>query len=674
MKISLNWLKEYIALSGSPEKLAERLTMAGQEVEKIHSQNGDTVFELEVTPNRPDCLNYLGIGREFSAIFDKPLKALKIKNLKMPTTKCAITIEDKSACPHYAGTIVQNISVKESPDWLKRHLTSAGMRSINNVVDITNFCLMESGQPLHAFDYNKLEGGKIIVRWAKPGETIVTLDGVERRLDSSILVIADEKRPVAIAGIMGGQGTEVSAQTKNILLESAYFDPTIIRWASRKLALSTDSSYRFERGVDKPSVSLGAQRALNFILDLAGGTLQAYTNLGTLKKVSDKKPITVSLSEVNNRLGASFTSKKSHAILSRLGCTVKTVSKDILKVTPPSFRNDLKTPVDFIEELARITGYDAMPSSLMSVKAVHAQADKKLNLKKKLRNLLLAQGFNEVISYTMTDQKSLAKTNLDVHDNLKVKNPLSQDQEIMRPHIWPSILKIISTNINHGQRDFKLFEIGKEYFESGERTVVALALSGHYVHDWQQGKREFNFYDMKGAVESILNFTLFARADFNQTENQVLKKNESAKAVVNGRSIAILGQVSDDVLNRWDIKYKNIYLAWIDFEELAEHYENVKRFYPTPEYPAITRDISIAIKQDLDFSKVRALVMRQSGEFLTDVKFLEEYTGEKIQAGYRGIVFSLTFQSSERTLREDEINGIHDRICKALVELGAIRR
>ena len=292
MKISLKWLKEYVSIAASPEKLAQKLTLAGLEAEKINAGavGGDTILELEITPNRPDCLSYLGIAREVAALFNRALKEPKTPNLKFPRLKPDIVLLDKKGCRRYVGTLLKDVKIAESPDGLKRHLNAIGIRAINNAVDITNFCLLETGQPLHAFDYDRLQGGRIIVRRAKAGEKIATIDGVERSLDPSILVIADEKRPVAIAGIIGGKETEVTPKTKNILLESAYFDPVTIRRAARKLGLASDSSYRFERGVDIAQVKSAAQRALSLMKDLSGGRIGAHQDLWVGKEKIRPKP------------------------------------------------------------------------------------------------------------------------------------------------------------------------------------------------------------------------------------------------------------------------------------------------------------------------------------------------------------------------------------------------
>ncbi len=674
MKISLTWLKEYISIKISPEKLAGKLTMAGLEVERIaRAVGGDTHFELEVTPNRPDCLNYLGIARELSAIFNLSLKFPKIKSCKLPKQKTNITIEDPKSCFRYIGTLIQNVNIAPSPNWLKRHLASMGSRAINNVVDLTNFCLFETGQPLHAFDFDKLHGGKIIVRRAKPGETLVTIDGIERKLDPSILVIADADRPVAIAGIMGGKATEVTASAKNILLESAYFDPVIIRRGARSLGLSSDSSYRFERGVDQSGAPNGSARAAALILALAGGSISAYRDLLLSKEKLTKKEIRLSLEQINARLGATLTSKQCQNVLEKLGCRVTLGHKKFLHVVPPGFRNDLKCEVDLIEEIARVIGYDRLPLSLPQIRISSLARNSQRNFKQKLSTILISQGFQEVITYTMIDRKALSKTKLDFLQALEVKNPLSREQEIMRPSLWPGLLTTIQLNMNRGQKDLRLFEIGKEYSLDGEKEVLALCLIGRSSADWRRARQEAGFYDLKGVAESLLGKE--QEISFAPMEHAIFKSAQCARILGDGQPLGVLGLVSEAVLNQWDIKYKNIYLAEFNISAVCNISLRVKEYRPIPEYPAMTRDVSLAVKHEISFEQIRQIIIRHGTEFLTSVKFLEQYLGEKLPAGYRGLVFSLTFQAADKTLREEAVSSIHDQICQALVsELGAIRR
>ncbi|MCK5581533.1 MAG: phenylalanine--tRNA ligase subunit beta, partial [Candidatus Omnitrophica bacterium] len=372
MKISITWLNDYIKTGVPVDRLIHKLTMAGLEVEKTETVAGDTVLELEITPNRPDCLNMLGMAREVSAILNKTVKKPSLPEIKYPKEKCPVEIVDKEGCTRYIGTVIKDVKVAKAPQAMQQRLAAIGLRPINNIVDITNFCLMETGQPLHAFDYDKLEGGKIIVRRAKKGETIITIDGELRELDPSVLVIADAKRPVAIAGVMGGQETEVTGKTKNILLESAYFDPVLIRRAARKSGLSSDSSYRFERGVDFQMVENGCTRAIALIQELAGGEIEQRQDLCLAKKKKVGKAVTVSLAQINGLLGAALTTTQCKTILKKLEFDV--VSKkgqplpgdrpQILKVTPPTFRNDIHQAVDVVEEVARVVGYDNLPLSL----------------------------------------------------------------------------------------------------------------------------------------------------------------------------------------------------------------------------------------------------------------------------------------------------------------------
>lgn len=675
MKISLTWLKEYISIKVPPEKLAEKLTMAGLEVEKISSGavGGDTHLELEITPNRPDCLNYLGLAREISAIFNSNLKFPKNKPFKFPKQKTDITIEDPKSCSRYIGTFIQNVNIAQSPDWLKRHLESMGSRAINNAVDITNFCLFETGQPLHAFDFDKLQGGKIIVRRARQDETIVTLDGIERKLDPSILVIADARRPVAIAGIMGGKETEVTEKTKNILLESAHFDPIVIRRGGRLLGLSSDSSYRFERGVNKFGVETASLRATALILECAGGSLAAHRDLFISNQKSVKKEIFLPLEEINNRLGSALTMQKCRMVLEKLGCSVLIKNKNVFKVVPPDFRNDFKTNVDAIEEIARIVGYDQLPSSLPSLRISSMAENPKRAFKQNLSRLLQSQGFHETITYTMMDRKALSKTKLDFLKTLEIKNPLSSEQEILRPSLLPGLLSTIQLNLNRGQKDLRLFEIGKEYSSSGEKEILALCATGIQSPDWRKPKQDVNFYDLKGAVENLLPDP--KEIMFKPAQHPVFKSPQCAEIFVGEQALGVLGLVSDDVLKQWDIKHKNIYLAELNLEPLFKLLSATLRYRPIPEYPAITRDISLALRHEISFEEIRQIIARHGTEHLASIKFLEQYLGDKIPQGCRGLVVSLTFQSFQKTLREEEVNQIYEKISAALTsELGAVRR
>ena len=411
MKVSFTWLKEYVPCGLSPEKLAHRLTMAGMEVKKIEQRGHDAVFEIEVTPNRPDCLNLLGIAREAAAILKTTVRVPKITKIVKPKMRCDITVDDRHGCQRYIGTLMTGVRVASSPSWLKNRLASVGIRPVNNIVDITNFCLLETGQPMHAFDYNSLGGKKIVVRRARQNEKIVTIDGQERTLGSSVLVIADSNRPVAIAGVMGGKETEVTERTADILLESAYFDPVLTRRAARSVGLSTDASYRFERGVDFEMVARAVDRAVSLITQIAGGSVSAYTDTVTGKQKKAARPIGITLAEINGLLGSHLGITQCGSILRKLGFSVTARASGRLTAVPPSFRDDIKQPVDIVEEIARIIGYDNLPVRLPVIKA-NAVADKRRDFSRSIKNALVRIGFDEAIGYSLVAGTALKKCRL----------------------------------------------------------------------------------------------------------------------------------------------------------------------------------------------------------------------------------------------------------------------
>jgi len=683
MKISLNWLKDYVTPGISSDKLIHKLTMAGLEVEKVSSVNGDTVYELEITPNRPDCLSMLGMAREVAAILNKTRKFPKIKKRTWPKQKCDIEIADKQACSRYIGTLIEGVSIKRAQDGFTKRLSVLGMRPVNNVVDITNFCLMETGQPLHAFDYDKLIGGKIVVRRARKGEKIVTIDDTERELDPSILIIADAKCPVAIAGIMGGKGTEVTSKTKNILLESAYFDSVLIRRASRKLGLSSDSSYRFERGVDYSMVEDGANRAINLILESAKGTITRRSDVAAAGRKTKKTQITISKDQINASVGASLTATQCKNILTKLDFHVTSSKAGVFKVTPPSFRKDVSENVDIVEEVARIIGYDNLPLSFPQIKTSAILSDSKRNVRRQVRELFLAQGFDEVITYTMINRKSLEVSNQGDVQGVAIFNPLTQDQEIMRPSILPSLLSIVLSNVNRGQKNIKFFETGKIYTEKGERDVLGAVMTGLRADDWRQTKKDnVDYYDLKGALEQTFERIGIKRGkiQFQSHQEAYFDAGQSAAIIVGGKRIGVIGKISEDVLEGWGIKQRGVFFAQIDMEDIYGRTKTPHKYKPISEFPAISRDISLAVKTGVTVHDIEGAIYKtvhaQDRIVLTDVRFIEKYEGDKIPKEHRGLVFSLTYRSRlAKTLRDEEVVQVHNEVCDVLVkDLGVIRR
>ena len=681
MKLSLNWLKDYIDTKLSSDELIERLTMAGLEVESVETIGGDTVLEIEITPNRPDCLNVLGLAREIGAITDKAVKVL-VAGKEIPLTslykkeekKNLVQVEDQKDCSRYVGTLIKDVQIKDAPREMQLRLEAIGIKSINNVVDITNFVLMETGQPLHAFDYDKLSGGKIVVRRAQEGESIVTLDGVERKLDPSILVIADDQKPVAIAGIMGGLETQITLGTKNILLESAHFDMGIIRRACRTLGLRSDSSYRFERNVNFANVLTGANRAAGLLLKQAGGRIVAREEVAVkVKSVAVK--IKVRTSDIESLLGTAITSIKVKTWLSKLGFKV-TVLGGILTVRVPDHRADVGQDVDVIEEIARMIGFDRLPSSMPVIKAVNIPVDKRpREIKDAARRVLTAGGIDEIITHNMINSKMLAKSNMAGIKAMRIFNPLNQDQELMRPSMLPSMLQAAVTNINRGQKDLRFFEIGKRYFLDGEKETLGVLLTGRRSNDWRLSKKDtVDIFDLKGLLQRICQ-SLGIKPVYETNQLAALDPCCSASMMYNGKYLGALGKVDRKILNSWDIKNQDIYFAGLHLDELYPMPSLTLKYQPISEFPAVGRDVSLAVNKEVSFKQVEEICRHHGGEILKTVNFIEQYLGEKIPSGQKGLVFSCHYQSNIRTLREDEVTSVHERILQALTkDLNATRR
>ena len=674
MKLSLNWLRDYIDPKLSTDALIERLTMAGLEVEAVESIGGDTVLELEITPNRPDCLNILGLAREIGAITGNAVKSPKIKTPKAVLLKNLIQIENKNDCSRYIATLIRNVNISDAPQAMKLRLQALGINAINNAVDITNFVLMEIGQPLHAFDYDKLASGKIVVRKAKEGESIVTLDGVERKLNPSTLVIADAEKPVAIAGVMGGRDTQITAATKNILLESAHFEMGIIRRACRSLGLRSDSSYRFERNVNFDGVLTGANRATDLLLELTGGQLSGRAEVSTKTKTVDTK-IKVKIADIESLLGVSVTAPKVKAWLARLGFKV-TAGAGALTVTPPSNRADVQYNVDVIEEIARMIGFDHLPSKMPVIKAVNIPVDKRpREIKDKIRRILMAASIDEIITHNMINTKMLVKSNMADMKALRIFNPLNQDQELMRPSMLPSMLQAAVTNINRGQKDLRFFEIGKRYFLDGEKETLCVLLTGRRHHDWRASKKEtVEIFDLKGIVERILQSIGINPVYVNNTW-PALDASCATSMTFEGKYLGSFGKIDRKILNNWDIKNQDAYIAGIHLDEIYPMSATTIRFQAISEFPAIVRDVSLAVKKEITYKQIEDICKAQGGDILRSVQFIEQYLGDKIQGGYKGLVFSCQYQSNSRTLREEEVSAVHERILQTLIqELSAIRR
>ncbi|MDD2927248.1 MAG: phenylalanine--tRNA ligase subunit beta [Candidatus Omnitrophica bacterium] len=662
MKVTYNWLKEFVDIKIPAKQLADKLTMAGLEVVSLEEKAGDFVLEIEITSNRPDWLSVLGVAREVAAITRRELKA---KNPK-PKTKTAkgnlrIEIEDKRDCLCYTARIIRGIKVGPSPEWLRKRLELVGCRSVNNIVDITNYALLELGEPLHAFDLDKLNPGKIVVRRAKAGEKIATLDGQVRSLNNNVLVIADKAKAVAIAGVMGGKETEVTLDTRNILLEAAVFNPIVVRRCRQALGLQSESSYRFERGVDLGMVEQASLRAAQLIREYCFTQEVSFNSSGLVK--CKEGSVKLGMARATEVLGANIAPAKIKQTLSRLGFAVKQKAKNILDVGVPSSRPDVKLEVDLIEELARIFGYERIPVSLPAVKP-RVTANVKRALTSTVKEILVGLGLSEVITYSLTDKLTLNSLGLGVQP-IEILNPLSQEQEVLRPTLISGLGRAVSLNFNQKQEYVAIFEISNIFLGENkprEELTLGIALSGTKSFLLEQGrvKDEASFLNLKGIVE-----TIFARLGIR--DYVLHNQGSSAEIRIQDEKVGQMLSLSSQSLDRLNIKNKNVFMLELSLDKVSAFTRRDKKFIPLPRYPGIARDISFILKEGFSVQAIMVLLKEKGRPLLSEVRITDYYKGRQIPVGYRGLTLSCFYSSNERTLAENEIQPTHELLCAELV-------
>jgi len=671
MKAGYNWLKKYIDTDEGPEDLAKAFTMAGSEVESIEDAAGDKVLSFEITSNRPDCLNIIGLARELSAVYDKDLKVpgaeIGGSPGKGPGVECVI--EAGGLCPRYTARVITGVKVKPASDSVKKPIEALGMRPVNNIVDVTNFCLMETGQPMHAFDLDKIAGGRIIVREAGKGEKITTIDGVERKLEPGMLVIADADRPVAIAGVMGGRDTEVTASTRNILLESAYFDPLSVRRTARKLGLSTDSSYRFERGVDKAMVVPASDRAALMIADEAGGTICELHDAG--EALPERPQITFDIARAAEILGVPLERNDVERILTRLGLKVKGEDGTALTVQVPSFREDLRRAIDLVEEIARIHGYHNIPARVSKLVPQIERKTRARQVTDKVRQLMWGAGLREIMTYNMAGEEAVERLRGISPGPVKLKNPLSEELQYLVPQLVHGMLKTISWNINRQNRDLAFFEIGKTYAEKDgqkgflETQALCIGLTGAARKSWKEGNREADIFDLKGCVDLVMG-RLGLEAIFLPGELEEF--SACAELAIRGKEgmIGFAGEVKKPVLRGYDIE-QPVFICQVDLSAVQDAAVLENRYAPIPKFPFSTRDVSVLCDDSVAAGRLYEAMVSSGEETVREIELTDAYRGEKIPDGKVSYTYSIKYGSAARTLQDQEIEDAHARI-KALLE------
>jgi phenylalanyl-tRNA synthetase beta chain len=674
MKLSYEWLKEYVDIDAGPEEVAEKLTMSGSEVESIQDTGDDKVMSLEITSNRPDCLNIIGLAREVSTVFDKDLHLPEmavpegIPPGEGPQVKCVI--KDRKLCPRYTARIITDVCVSASSEKIKKRILPLGLRDVNNIVDVTNFCLMETGQPLHAFDLDRIKGGKIIIREAARGEKIVTIDEVERELEPGMLVIADSERPIAVAGIMGGKDTEVTEDTRNVLLESAYFDPISVRQTARTLGISSDSSYRFERGVDKNMISAASDRAAVLISEEAGGKICAFYDTGGFD--ADDVSIGFDVEKAEKILGISLDKERVKNILRRLGMMISGEEGTKMKASIPSFREDLRKEIDLVEEIARIYGYDNIPASIPKFVPQIKRKEHSHRVEEKLRELLPAAGLNEIMTYSLISESAAERFKAITEDIIEINNPLSEEQKILTPQLLDGMLRAISWNINRKNNDLGLFEIGKLYSRSGgkgpfrETPAMCIGLTGNLHKDWQDGERVADFYDLKGIIEMMLH-KLRLGSVFSGTSIKGLANCAEIKLADKNESIGFLAEVTPKTLDDYDIE-QNVYISQIRLDRIIENAALENRYRSIPRFPSSSRDVSILCDGSLAAADIYAVIAASGEELIRGIDLVDVYKGKQIPLDKKSLTYSIKYGMDTRTLTEEEIEAVHSKIKDALAQ------
>lgn len=637
----------------------------------------ETVFELEITPNRADCLCLIGVARELSAIFGRPLRrppAAFADPDKPPTDFPSIEVRDTVGCPRYTARIVRGLRVGPSPQWMQRRLTLAGVRPINNLVDITNYVLLETGQPLHAFDLARLRGGRVIVRRAAAGERMTTLDGIERQLDADMLVIADAEGPVALAGIMGGAGSEIVDSTTDVLIESACFQPSLIRATSRRLGLVSESSYRFARGVDVGGADFASRRAAALMAELAGGGsaggfVDVYPNPPASRRIRCR------VSRIAALTGAPAERERALAIFRGLELQAEADGDDVIAVTPPTFRGDLRAEEDLVEEYARIAGLDRVPAAPPRAQIVPDADDSAARALSAARRQWVALGLTEVLNYSLLAPALLRRFGLDDERMvIRLPNALSEEYSALRPSLLPQIVETLGRNRFRQLRDGAIFEIGRVFRRGAdgryeEETRTAVALMGAPGRPRLDQRRAVPAEEMwrwlRGLIERWCEALNAGAPEFTEAPHPVFAPGRSFALRLGGVAAGVAGIVRRDLAAEWRI-YEPVAAAELSLPPALAGVFRTRSSRPPPVYPASTRDIALIVDKRTRHADIIALVRRAAPPELESVELFDIYTGPGVPEGRKSMAYSLTWRSAERTLTDAEVDAFHQRVVEAL--------
>jgi phenylalanyl-tRNA synthetase beta chain len=695
MRLVLSWLREFVDVSAPVEEIAEQVGLRGFEVASIEKlDDGDAVIDFEITANRPDCLSVLGLAREVATVYDQPLvlpsaeagAKIALKPVTIGSSdRVTVTIEDPDLCPRYAAAAAE-VKIGTSPAWMTARLQAAGLRLISTIVDVTNYVNLELGQPLHAFDLAKLAGPEIRVRRAKPGETIRTLDGIDRKLESDMLVIADRDRAQAVAGVMGGAASEVSASTKTVVYESAYFKPASVRRTSKRLGLKTEASSRFERGADIGIQVVALQRAIALMEQIGAGTAIG-PSIDVYPQPRGPKTIHLRRDRLALLFGVSVPDVDVVRILRHLGLEVTATRGDNAgwDVIAPTFRVDLLREADLIEEVGRHYGFDRLDATFPAVTVAPPPPDPRIARDRLLRRVLTASGLSEAVTFGFIEAKAAEPFAAAGQPPIAVANPLSAKFDTLRPSLLPGLVDAVAHNRRHGRRDVRLFEIGTRFTADGETRGVAFAWTGNATDDhWSGGRREVDFFDVKGVAEAVCD-VLNVPIGVEPASEPYLAAGQTASLVVadgpsRGQQVGLVGQLQPAIADARGLPAKDrVLVGELHLDRLARaHVAGSDATRPLPRHPSVVRDLSIVVSDTLPAAIIRGTIQaaaRALAAPLVAISFFDRYQGKGVPGGSVSVSVRLTFQADDRTLTDAEVQQSFDTILAALVrDHGAVQR
>jgi phenylalanyl-tRNA synthetase beta chain len=670
VRIVHQWLAELVDIPADVEAVAREIALRGFEVAAV--ENG--VIDFEITANRPDCLSHRGMAIESAVIWGGTPNA-RLSGRIASDSAISVTIDAADLCPRYSAQLFE-VKVGPSPDWLARRLEAAGVRPINNIVDVTNYVMLEIGQPMHAFDLDTLAGGELVIRRARAGERLRTLDGIDRALEPGMLVIADAQRAVALGGVMGGQDTEITAATRRMVLESAYFDPASVRRTSKSLGLKTEASIRFERGADIEASLLGLGRAAELLEQIGaaqpGATRDVYP--------SPRVPVELELrtSRIRHLLGIEVPAAEVQRILRTLRFDVKPVDDSRWAVTVPSFRVDVTREVDLIEEVGRHHGFHRLPATFPPLAAAQAAPDPRIERDRRIRAVLTASGLSEAMTFAFVEREAALPFCPEGTQPVPITNPLSEKYAVLRPSLLPGLVDSCSHNRRRGQKNVRLFETGSRFNAEGEGRATGIICAGESGDaDWSRDPHPVDFFDIKGVVETLCEALGAEGLDCVSSTTPYLVRGRSAELRAGGRRIGVAGQLEPSIAEARGLpRGEEVYVAEVDLDAIAGSVDHQElRAESLPKFPAIVRDLSILIPDVLPAATVRGTIRSAAPATLESLVEFDRYQGKGVPAGLVSLSLRLTFRARERTLTDEEIEAAMNTIVEALQEAhGAQRR